>query len=106
MRDSAFEHRFPARGEAVVEPNIRRKERAFNSLAEIFDGAKLDFHFPGLRDRRIRPVERAIGLGGAAGPAKRGSYSERCGRFPSLHDTGRNTQIAAGSLDCARTATN
>jgi hypothetical protein len=67
--------------------------------------AELDFYLARFRDGGIGAVERSIGL-----HLTRPETNRRCskGRYGSdrLHEAGRNTQIAAGSLDPARTATN
>jgi hypothetical protein len=106
VRDRALEHRFPTWHKAVVKSYVRRKERAFGSFTKIFDRAKLDFHFARFRHSRIGAVEWTIGLGAAAPAGKHSCRGERGGRPLPVHGAGRNTQIAAGSFDCARTATN
>ena len=77
---------------------------ALGSRAKVLDRAELDFELAGLGHCRIGTVEWTIGLDLTTPKGKR-RYSQR--RHPSgcLHEAGRNTQIAAGSLDPARTAT-
>ena len=71
MSDSAFEHCFPARNEAVIDPDIGSEQRALGSFAKVLDRAELDFHLPGLRHGCIGAVEWAIG------PARRRSSRKR-----------------------------
>src|SRR5438046_799254 len=106
MSDFTFEYCLPARNEAVIDPDIGSEQRALGAVAKVFDRAELDFHFAGLRHGRIRAVEGTICLGGLVPAGKHSGHRERSGCRLSIHGTGRNTQIAAGSPDCARTATN
>ena len=79
---------------------------ALGSRAKVLDRAELDFELAGLGHCRIGTVEWTIGLDLTTPAAKRRRRSpggDACGR---LHQAGRNTQIAAGSCDVARTATN
>ena len=77
------------------------------SFAKVLDRAELDFDLPGLRHGCVGAIEGAISPCGAAAPAGKGSHcSQRGGYSKAPHGIGRNTQIAAGSLDPARTATN
>ena len=105
MRDFTLEHRFPSWHKAVIDPQIRSKERAFGCFAKVFKRTKLDFQFTRFRNSCIGTVERAIGLCSAAptGKEKRGRQRSDAPHPP--HGVGRNTQIAAGSFDAARTAT-
>ena len=105
MRDFALKHRFPPRCESIIDPQIRSKERAFGCFAKVFERTKLDFQFTRFRNSCIGTVERAIGLCSAAptGKEKRGQQRSDAPHPP--HGVGRNTQIAAGSFDAARTAT-
>ena len=103
MRELTLEHRFPTWDEAVIQPHIRGKERALRPFAKILDQAKLDFHLARRSHGRIRPVEWTIGLGRAAPTGKSGR--RKCGDTSHRsHWAGWNTQIAAGSFGCARTA--
>jgi len=106
MRDYALKHRFPAWAKAAIGPDIGSKQRALGSFAQIFDRAELDFHLACLRHCGIRAVERTIGLHVATPAGKRRRRSEGRDASDRLHEAGRNTQIAAGSFDLARTATN
>src|SRR5207253_4193352 len=93
VRYPALEHRFPTWREAVVDPHIGRKERAFGFFTKILDRSQLNFHFARFRHSRIRAVEWTIGLGSAAPEGKHSCRSERRGCPLPLHGTGRNTQI-------------
>jgi hypothetical protein len=73
-------------------------------LAKGLDRAELDFHLACLGDGRISAVEWAIGLDLATPAGQRRSQRRDGSNRP--HEAGRNTQIAAGSFDPARTATN
>ena len=106
MRDFTFERCFPTRNEAVIYPVIRSEQGTVVSFTQILDRAQLDFHFPSLGDGRIRPIERTIGLRGSA---PEGEERHRSGSGETSHIdhwAGWNTQIAAGSPERARTATN
>ena len=70
MRDFALNHRFPSWRKAVIDPQIRSKERAFGCFAKVFERTKLDFQFTRFRHSRIGTVERAIGLCSAAPTSK------------------------------------
>src|SRR6266487_3072359 len=39
VRELTLEHRFPTWREAVIEPHVRRKERALGSFAKVLDRA-------------------------------------------------------------------
>jgi hypothetical protein len=68
-------------------------------------GARVNDHTSGeIRDGGIRPVERTVGLRDAA-PADYGRRRKHRDPPPHSHGVGRNTQIAAGSAEAARTAT-
>jgi hypothetical protein len=71
---------------------------------KVLDRAEFDFYLARFRHGRICAVEGAIGLGLTTPAGQRRGRSQR--RFDRLHEAGRNTQIAAGSCDVARTATN
>src|SRR5437870_6728185 len=66
--DVALQRCFPARGEAVIDPDIGSKQNALDSLATVLDRAQLDFHLTLFRHGGIRAVEGAIGPRGG-GPA-------------------------------------
>src|SRR6516164_256424 len=103
MRELTLERGFPSRDEAVIDPEIGGEQRALGSHAKVLERAELDFDLAGLGDGGIRAVERAIGLD-LAGACQRCSQCRDGSKCP--HEAGRNTQIAAGSLDPARVATN
>src|SRR5215472_9341476 len=105
MSEHTLEHRFPSRREAVIDPDVGRKQRPLGAIAEIFDRAKLDFHLALFRYGGVRPVEWTIGLYSAVRESEYGHRSQDCDGFLRHHGEGWNTQIAAGSLDPARTAT-
>jgi len=105
VRECALKHRFPARGKAVIDPDVGRKQRAVGSFAKVFDRTKLDLHFARFCHGRIRAVERTIGPRSAAPAGKHSRRSKRRDTSDRLHEAGRSTQIAAGSFDCRRTAT-
>ena len=63
--DVALQRCFPARGEAVIDPDIGSKQHALGSLATVLDRAQLDFHLALFRHGGIRAVEGAIGPRGA-----------------------------------------
>ena len=69
-----------------------------------FERTKLDFQFTRFGHGCIGAVERAIGLCSAAPTGKEKRWLQRSDA-PQPHRAGRNTQIAAGSFDAARTAT-
>src|SRR6516162_8204709 len=104
MREFTLERRLPARDETVIDPEIGSEQRALSSLAKVLDGAELDFDLARFRHGRIGAVEWPIGhrLTTPAGQ-RRSQCRDGSGR---PHEAGRKTQIAAGSLDAARTATN
>ena len=80
------------------------QQRALASLAKVLDRAELDFYLARFRHGRVSAVEWAIGLGLTTPAGQR--RSQRHNGFNHPHEAGRNTQIAAGSFDPARTATN
>src|SRR5207237_2972731 len=86
-------------------PQVRSKEHAFGCFAQVFEGTKLDFQFTRLGHGGIGTVERTIGLSSAAPTGKEKRRRQRSDTPHPPHAEGRNTQIAAGSLDLARTAT-
>src|SRR5215472_1945479 len=104
-RPSVIARCAPAWDEAIIDPEIRSQQRALGSHAKRLDRTELDLHLARFHHRRIGAVEWSIGLGLAAPESNPGRSKGRCGS-DSLHEAGRNTQIAAGSLDSARTATN
>ena len=105
VRELALEHRFPTWEESVIQPHIGGKESTLRPFAKILDRAKLDFHLAGGGHSRIRAVEWSIGLRRGA-PACKSGRRRKCGDTSHrFHGAGRNTQIAAGSFGCARTAT-
>src|SRR5215469_11783269 len=106
MREFTFKCCLPARDEAIIDPEIGSEQRALGSRPQVLDRAELDFHFARFRDGRIGAVEWTISLGITTPEGKTRRDSERRRSSDSLHEDGRNTQIAAGSLDAARTATN
>jgi hypothetical protein len=81
------------------------KERTLGLFAKILDRAKLDFHLAGGGHGRIRAVEWSIGLRPGAAAGKSGRRRKRGDTPHRSHGADRNTQIAAGSFGCARTAT-
>src|SRR5215472_4772210 len=104
-RPSVIARCAPAWDEAIIDPEIRSQQRALGSCAKILDRAELDLHLARFRHGRIGAVEWSIGLGLAAPESNPRRSKGRCGS-EALHEAGRNTQTAAGSLDAARTATN
>jgi len=105
MTEFTLERCFPAQDEAVIDPQIGSEQHTLGSAAKVLDRAELDFHFARFRHRRIGAVEWTIGLDLSAPASEHQRRSQR--RYPSdsFHAAGRNTQIAAGSCDVARTAT-
>src|SRR5215469_10359158 len=106
MRELTLECCLPARNETVIDPEIGSDQRALGFRSQVLDRTELDFHLAGFRHRRIGAVEWTISLGITTPEGKTRGDSERRRSSDSLHEAGRNTQIAAGSLDAARTATN
>src|SRR6516164_7573907 len=104
MSELTLERRFPARNEAVIDPEIGSEQRALGCRAKVFDRAELDFDLARFRHRCIGAIEWAVGLD-IPGPANERRSSQRRHASGRLHEAGRNTQIAAGSCDVARTAT-
>ena len=105
VRELTLEHRFPTWDEAVIQPHIGGKEGTLRPFAKILDRAKLNFHLARRGHSRIRAVEWSIGLRRGA-PAGKSGRRRKCGDTSHRsHGAGRNTQTAAGSFDCARTAT-
>jgi hypothetical protein len=105
VHELTLDHRFPTWDEAVIQPHIRGRECAFRPFAKILDRAKLDFHLARRGHGRVRAVEWTIGLRRAA-PTGKSGRRRKCGDTSHRsHGAGRNTQIAAGPFDCARTAT-
>ena len=104
MSELTLERSLPARNETVIDPEIGSEQRALGSPAKVFDRAKLDFDLAGFRNGRIGAVEWTIGhrLTAPAGERR----SQRCDGSNRPPEAGRKTQIAAGSLDAARTVTN
>ena len=105
MSDFALQRCFPAQGEAVIDPDIGRAQRAVGPVAKVFDRAKLDLHLSCFRHGRIRAVEGTVGPRPAAPGDSQSRGNERRNASGRVHGAGRNTQIAAGSPDLARTAT-
>src|ERR1700752_2934156 len=81
------------------------EQRALGSLAKGLDRAELDFYLARFRHGRVSAVEWAIGLAIATPAGKSRGRSQRRDGSNRPHEAGRNTQIAAGSFDPARTAT-
>src|SRR5215467_401979 len=106
MRKLTLECCLPARNETVIDPEIGSEQRALGSRAKVFDRAELEFHLARFHDGRIGAVEWTISLCLTAPEGKNRRDRERRRSSDRLHEAGRNTQIAAGSLDAARTATN
>ena len=104
MSGVALQRCFPAGGKTVIHPKIGSEQGAIGAVAKILDGAELDFDLAGFRDGRIRAVEWTIGLRSPA-PASKDDCRNQRRDTVDPHGTGRKTQIAAGSFDCARTAT-
>src|SRR5262245_9392576 len=104
MSNSAFERGFPSRAEAVIGPHIWGEQRTPSAFAQIFDRAKLDLDLPLFHHSRIRSVEWPIGLRRATPQGEESCQRPSASRCP--HGDGRNTQIVAGSVHPARTATN
>src|SRR5690349_25111385 len=105
MSDFAFQRGFPAGGEPVIDLEVGGEQRALGSVAKVLYRPELDLDLAPFHHGRIRAVERAIGLRGTAPGDGQSQGCERRNAFESLHGAGRNTQIAAGSPDLARTAT-
>src|SRR5262250_500885 len=106
MRELTFECCLPARNETVIDPEIGSEQRALGSRPQVLNRAELDFHRARVHHGRIGAVEWSVGLGLTTPEGKNRRDSERRRSLGRLHEAGRNTQIAAGSLDAARTATN
>src|SRR6516162_7490106 len=105
MSELTLECSFPARDEAVIDPEIGGEQRALGSHAKVLDRAELDFYLARFRHGRIGAVERSIGLCLTRPETNRRHSKGRCGSG-RLHEAGRYTPIAAGSSAPARTATN
>src|SRR5215471_19780947 len=105
-RPSVIARCAPAWDEAIIDPEIRSQQRALGSRAKVFDRTELDLHLARFHHRRIGAVEWTISLCLTTPEGKNRRDSERRRSSDRLHEAGRNTQIAAGSLDSARTATN
>ena len=105
MSDIALKRCFPVRGEAVIDPEIRRKQLALGGFANVLVGAELDFYLARFRYGGIGAVEWLVGLCRAVPTNNHRRSCERRYGLDRLHGVGSNTQIAAGSTDLARTAT-
>src|SRR5215471_10249799 len=106
MSELTLECRFPAQNKAVIDPEIGSEQRALGSRPQVLDRAELDFDLARFHDGRIGAVEWTISFSLTTPEGKNRRDSERRRSSDRLHEAGRNTQIAAGSLDSARTATN
>src|SRR5215472_1183265 len=106
MREFTFKCCLPARDEAIIDPEIGSEQRALGSRPQVLDRAELDFYLARFRDGRIGAVEWTISLGLTTPEGKNRRDTERRRSSDRLHEAGRKTQIAAGSFDPARTATN
>src|SRR6516165_4788557 len=104
MSELTLQCRFPARNEAVIDPEIGSEQHALGCRAQVLERAELDFDLAGFRHRCIGAVKWTIGLD-IPGPANQRRGSQRRHASGRLHKAGWNTQIAAGSCDVARTAT-
>ena len=106
VRDPALDDRFRIRRKAVIDPGRWGKQCARRGFAPIFDRTKFDLDVSGVCHRRIGAVEGPESLRTAT-PAPdyhcRGDCDCEAAR---CHGAGRNTQIAAGSPELARAATN
>src|SRR5947209_19094206 len=98
MRDFTLKHRFPSWRKAVIDPQIRSKERAFGCFAKVFERTKLDFQFTRFRHSRIGTVERAIGLCSAAPTGKEKRRRQRSDAAHPPHGADRKSQSATGSF--------
>ena len=106
VRNPSFNDGFPIGHEAVIDPGRRREQGARRPFAPIFDGAEFDFDLAGIGHRCVRPVERTKRRRAAAPAGDYRHDGKRNDDPPRHHGAGRNTQIAAGSPELARTATN
>src|SRR5215831_13105484 len=106
MRELTLQCCLPARNETVIDPEIGSEHRALGSRPQVLDRAELNFDLARFHDGRIGAVEWTISLCLTTPEGKNRRDSERRRSSDRLHEAGRNTQIAAGSLDSARTATN
>src|SRR5262249_7904663 len=104
MSEPTLECCFPTRDEPIIDPEIGSEQRAVGSHPKVLDRAELDFYLACLGYGRIGAVEWAKSLGLTAPAGER--RSQRFDASTPPHEAGRNTQIAAGSCDAARTATN
>src|SRR5262252_8733802 len=104
MREFTFKCCLPARDEAIIDPEIGSEQRALGSRPQVLDRTELDFYLARFRHGRIGAVEWPIGHRLTTPAGQRRSQCRDGSNRP--HEAGRKTQIAAGSLDPARTATN
>src|SRR6516164_6396184 len=106
MREFTFKCCFPTRNETVIDPGIGSEQRALGFRPQVLDRAELDFDLARFHDCRIGAVEWSVGLCLTAPEGKNRRDTERRRSSDRLHEAGRKTQIAPGSFDPARTATN
>ena len=104
MREFTFKCCLPARNETVIDPEIGSEQRALGSYPKVLDRAELDFYLTRFRHGRIGAVEWTIGHRLTTPAGQRRSQCRDDSNC--LLEAGRKTQIAAGSFDPARTATN
>src|SRR5262245_8487506 len=104
MREFTLECCLPARNETVIDPEIGSEQRALGPCPQVLDRAEFYFYLACFRHGRIGAVEWPIGHRLTTPAAQRRSQYRDGSNRP--HEAGRKTQIAAGSLDAARTATN
>src|SRR5215813_3031108 len=103
MREFTFKCCLPARNETVIDPEIGSDQRALGSRLQVLDRTEFDFDLAGFRHGRIGAVEWTIGHRLTTPAGQRRSQCRDDSNC--LLEAGRKTQIAAGSLDAARTAT-
>jgi hypothetical protein len=84
-----LERCFPARDEAVIDPEIGGEKRALASLAKVFERAKLDFDLASFRHRRIGAVEWTICLYLASSPVMRYPKIPKLPAGPRMMDFAR-----------------
>ena len=62
MSELTLECSFPARDEAVIDPQIGSEQHTLGSAAKVLDRAELDFDLACFRHGRIGAVEWSIGV--------------------------------------------
>jgi hypothetical protein len=77
VRDFALKHRFPPWHKAVIDPQVRSKERAFGCFAKVFKRTKLDLQFTRFGHGCIGAVKRTIRLSSAAPTGKEKRRQQR-----------------------------